>query len=210
MPLPDGASFEEGASFLLTFLTAWIPLTRQVRLQAGATVLVHAGAGGVGSAAIQVAKHLGARVVATASSEEKLAVARELGADEALPYEGFEEHVRADVVLDPVGGDVFTRSLATLNPMGSLVALGFAGGWWEPLDPAPLVGRNVGVIGFYLGRLMRHRPEVVQEAIREIVQLWESGAVRPLVGATFPLDEVADAHRLVEERRSVGKVVLVP
>jgi NADPH:quinone reductase len=210
VPLPDGASFEEGASFLLTFLTAWIPLTHQVRVVDGATVLVHAGAGGVGSAAIQVAKHLGARVVATASSEEKRALCIELGADEALPYEGFEEGVNADVVLDPVGGEVFARSLATLNPLGAIVALGFAGGWWEPLDPAPLVGRNVGIFGFYLGRLMRFRPDVVADAIAEIVALWESGAVKPLVGATYSLDDVADAHRLVEERRSVGKVVLVP
>ena len=118
--------------------------------------------------------------------------------------------MKADVVLDPVGGDVFKRSLATLNPLGMLVGLGFAGGWWEPLDPAPLVGRNLGVVGFYLGRLMRHRPEVVRDAIAEVVGLWESGAVKPLVGATFALDDVADAHRLVEERRSVGKVVLVP
>jgi NADPH:quinone reductase len=210
VPLPESATFEEGASFLLTFLTAWIPLTRMARVGEETTVLVHAGAGGVGSAAIQVAKHLGARVVATASSEEKLEVARGLGADEALSYDGFEEHVRADVVLDSVGGDVFTRSLATLNPLGVVIAAGFAGGWWEPLDPAPLVGRNVGVLGFYLGRLMRHRPELVQDAVAEIVGLWEAGSVRPLVGATFPLAQAGEAHRLIEERRSVGKVVLVP
>jgi NADPH:quinone reductase len=210
VPLPEGASFEEGASFLLTFLTAWIPLTRQVRLREGATVLVHAAAGGVGSATIQVARHLGARVVATAGSEEKRRVALELGAEEAYSYEDFADRVKADVVMDPVGGDVFTRSIGVLNPLGVVVGIGFAGGWWEPLDPAPLVGRNVGVIGFYLGRLMRHRPEIVREAIGELVALWEQGAVKPLVGASFPLDQVADAHRLVEERRSVGKVVLVP
>jgi len=210
VPLPEAASFEEGASFLLTFLTAWIPLTRMARVAEGTTVLVHAGAGGVGSAAIQVAKHLGARVVATASTDEKLEVALGLGADEGLRYEGFEEKVRADVVLDSVGGDVFRRSFATLEPLGVVIAAGFAGGWWEPLDPAPLVGRNTGVLGFYLGRLMRHRPEVVRDAIAEIVALWESGAVRPLVGATFPLAQAGEAHRLIEERRSVGKVVLVP
>jgi NADPH:quinone reductase len=210
VPLPDGASFEEGASFLLTFLTAWIPLTRQVRVGEGSTVLVHAGAGGVGSAAIQVARHLGARVVATASSEEKQELCRSLGADDAFGYDGFEERVKADVVLDPVGGDVFERSFATLSPLGAIVAIGFAGGWWKPLDPAPLVGRNVGVLGFYLGRLMRHRPEVVRDSIAEIVALWESGAVRPVVGATFPLAQAGEAQRLVEERRSVGKVVLVP
>jgi NADPH:quinone reductase len=207
--LPDGASFEEGASFLLTFLTAWIPLTRLVPSVEGRTVLVHAGAGGVGTAAIQVARQLGARVLATASTDEKREFARGLGADEAYSYDELDG-VRADVVLDPVGGDVFKQSFGLLEPLGVVVAIGFADGWWEPLDPAPLVGRNLGVLGFYLGRLMRHRPDVVGEAIGEVVELWSSGAVRPVVGATFPLEEVADAHRLVEERRSVGKVVLVP
>jgi NADPH:quinone reductase len=210
VPLPDGASFEEGAAFLLTFLTAWIPLTQQVRVGPGSVVLVHAAAGGVGSAAVQLAKHLGARVVATASSDEKRRVALELGADDAFGYEDFEEQVRADVVLDSVGGDVFARSFSVLKPLGAVVGIGFAGGWWQPIDPASLVGRNLGLQGFYLGRLMRHRPDVVREAIGEVVALWEQGAVRPLVGATFPLEEAAAAHRLIEERRSVGKVVLVP
>jgi NADPH:quinone reductase len=210
VPLPEAASFEEGAAFLLTFLTAWIPLTRQVRVGPGSVVLVHAAAGGVGSAAVQAAKHLGARVVATASSEEKRSVALELGADEALGYDEFEERVRADVVLDSVGGDVFERSFGVLKPLGTVVGIGFAGGWWKPLDPSPLVGRNLGLQGFYLGRLMRHRPDVVREAIGELVGLWEEGAINPLVGATFPLSEAAEAHRLIEERRSVGKVVLVP
>ena len=210
VPLPEKATFEEGAAFLLTFLTAWIPLTRQVPEVDGRTVLVHAGAGGVGTAAIQVARHLGARVVATASTEEKQELCRSLGADDALGYDGFEERVKADVVLDPVGGDVFARSVGVLNPLGVVVGIGFAGGWWGPLDPGPLVGRNIGVLGFYLGRLMRHRPDVVQEAIGELVELWSSGAVRPVVGATFPLAEAGEAQRLVEERQSVGKVVLVP
>jgi NADPH2:quinone reductase len=209
VPLPDDASFEEGASFLLTFLTAWIPLTRQVRVEPGSVVLVHAGAGGVGSAAIQVAKHLGATVVATASSEEKRRVVLELGADEAFGYDEFEG-VKADVVLDSVGGDVFARSFGVLKPLGTVIAIGFAGGWWEPLDPGPLVGRNLGLQGFYLGRLMRHRPDLVRDAIGEVLALWEQGAVKPLVGATFALEDAADAHSLIEERRSVGKVVLVP
>jgi NADPH:quinone reductase len=210
VPLPDGASFEEGAGFLLTFLTAWIPLTRQVRIGPESVVLVHAGSGGVGSAAIQVAKHLGARVVATASSEEKRAVAAELGAGGVYGYDDFAEKVRADVVLDPVGGDVFTESFSVLEPLGTVVAIGFAGGWWQPLDPAPLVGRNLGLQGFYLGRLMRHNPELVREAIGELVELWSSGAVRPLIGATFPLARAGEAHELIESRKHVGKVVLVP
>ena len=210
VPLPDGASFEEGAGFLLTFLTAWIPLTRQVRVGEGSVVLVHAGSGGVGSAAIQLAKHLGAEVVATASTEEKRRVALEQGADQAVGYDEFLEKVRADVVLDPVGGEIFTQSFGVLKPLGTVVALGFAGGWWEPMDPAPLVGRNLGMQGFYLGRLMRHDPELVREAIGEVLELWSSGVVKPLVGATFPLEGAAEAHALIEARRHVGKVILVP
>jgi NADPH2:quinone reductase len=210
VPLPDGASFEEGAGFLLTFLTAWIPLTRQVRVRPGSVVLVHAGSGGVGSAAIQLAKHLGARVVATASTEEKRRVALEQGADEALGYDEFAERVRADVVLDPVGGEVFKESFGVLNPLGTVVAIGFAGGWWEQLDPAPLVGRNLALAGFYLGRLMRHNPGLVREAIDELLELWSAGAVKPLVGASFPLDRAGEAHGLIESRGHVGKVVLVP
>jgi len=210
VPLPDGASFEEGASFLTTFLTAWIPLTRQARVGEGSVVLVHAAAGGVGSAAVQVAKHLGARVVATASTDEKRRVALDLGAEEAYGYDDFAEQVRADVVLDPVGGEVFERSLGVLQPLGSVIPVGYAGGMWAPVDPALLVGRNLGVQGFYLGRLMRHRPDIVREAIGELLELWQGGAFKPLVGATFPLADAAEAHRLIEERRSVGKVVLVP
>jgi NADPH2:quinone reductase len=210
VPMPDGMSFEEGAAFATTYLTAWIPLTRQVHVRSGSTVLVHAGAGGVGSAAIQVARHLGARVVATASSEEKRAFAREQGAEEAYSYEEFASEVRADVVVDSVGGPVFAASIPVLNPLGTVVAIGFAAGWWEKLDPAVLTGRNVGVQGFYLGRLMRLRPEVVQEAVGELLALYAEGAIRPVVGATFPLADAAEAHRLIEERKSVGKVVLVP
>jgi NADPH2:quinone reductase len=216
--LPEDASYAEGAAFLLTFLTAWIPLTRQVRVHEGSIVLVHAAAGGVGTAAIQLARHLGARVAATAGSEEKLALARELGAEWAFDYReqpDFGDVVRketggVDVVVDPVGGPVFTQSLRTLAPLGTVIGIGYAGGVWEPLDPGLLVGRNLGVQGLYLGRLMAHRADLVREAIDELVALWRDGAVRPVVGAEYPLAEAGEAHRLIEERRSTGKVVLVP
>jgi NADPH2:quinone reductase len=209
VPLPDSASFEEGASFLTTFLTAWIPL-RRTGVGAGSTVLVHAAAGGVGSASVQLAKHLGARVVATASSEDKRQLAMELGADEAYGYDEFADTVKADVVLDAVGGEIFKRSIGTLNPLGTIVAIGFADGWWDPLDTALMVGRNLSLFGFYLGRLMKLRPDLVREAVDELIPLWEAGAVKPLVGASFPLERAGDAHSLIEERKSVGKVVLVP
>jgi NADPH2:quinone reductase len=173
-------------------------------------VLVHAGSGGVGSAAIQLARHFGAHVVATASNEEKRTFARELGAEEVYAYEDFGEHVRADVVIDPVGGQLIQASMKSLNPLGTLLLLGYAGGMWPQVDPALIVGRNVGLVGFYLGRLMRLRPDVVRAAIGELVALWEQGAIRPVVGAEFPLAEAPAAHRLIEERKHVGKVVLVP
>ena len=210
VPLPEQASFSEGAAFLLTFLTAYVPLTRQVRLAEGATVLVHAAAGGVGTAAIQVARALGARVVAAVGSAEKLALCRELGAESAYVYEELPDDLRVDVVVDPVGGDLFERAVPRLRPLGQLVAIGYAGGLWPELQPAQLVGRSVGVQGVYLGRLLRHAPDVVAAATGELLELWRAGAIRPVVGAELPLAEVERAHELVESRRSVGKVVLLP
>jgi NADPH2:quinone reductase len=210
VPLPERASFAEGASFLLTFLTAYIPLTRQVRVRPGATVLVYAAAGGVGTAAIQVAHALGGRVVAAVGSAEKLATCSELGAEEAYVYGELPENLQADVVVDPVGGELFASSFQRLRPLGTVVAIGSAAGAWTEIDPARLVGRNAGLQGFYLGRLMRLDPASVHEALRELLDLWRDGAIRPLVGAELPLDEVERAHELVESRRSVGKVVLLP
>jgi NADPH2:quinone reductase len=208
-PLPDNASYAAGASFLTTYLTAYIPLTRQTSVGLGSTVLVHAGSGGVGSAAIQIAKILGATVIATASSEEKRAVARDAGADEAIDYNEIDK-LQVDVVMDPVGGDVFTRSLPTLNPLGSIVAIGFAGGLWQDPSVQWLVGRNATVVGFYLGRLMKLRPELVRDCAEELLAMWGRGEIDPLVGATFPLGDADGAHALIESRRHVGKVVLEP
>jgi NADPH:quinone reductase len=210
VPMPSRASFAEGASFLLTFLTAYIPLTRQVRLPPGGTVLVHAAAGGVGSATVQVARALGGRVVAAVGSAEKVDVCRRLGAEEAYVYDELPDDLRVDVVIDPVGGDLFEAAVGRLRPLGQLVAIGFAGGPWPELPAAQLVGRNVGVQGVYIGRLLRHAPDVIAAATRELLELWSGRRIHPVVGAEFPLAEVADAHALVESRRSVGKVVLVP
>ena len=210
VPLPDEATWAEGAGFLLTFLTAYIPLTRQVRLAEGGTVLVHAAAGGVGTAAIQVARALGARVVAAVGSEEKLALCRELGAVEAYVYDELPDDLRVDVILDPVGGELFERSVTRLRPLGQLVAIGYAGGLWPELQPAHVVGRNVGVQGVYIGRLLRHAPDVIAAATRELLELWRAGTIRPVIGAELPLADVEQAHELVESRRSVGKVVLFP
>jgi len=206
--LPEGASFEEGASFLTAYLTAWIPLTRQAVVGVGSRVLVHAAAGGVGSAAVVVARYLGAEVVATAGSEAKLELPSSLGASQAVTYDRIAEIEPVDVVFDPVGGQLFADSVGLLEPLGVVLAIGFAGGPWPPLDPALLVGRNVGVQGFYLGRLMQRAGGLVRESALELLRLWGEGLLHPLVGATFPLEAAAEAHALVESRRSTAKVVL--
>ena len=207
--LPEAASYEEGAAFLLAFLTAWMPLTRQVRIEEGSRVLVTAAAGGVGSAGVQVARALGGSVVGAAGSPEKLERVRALGA-EPVTYEEIGDLEPFDVILDQVGGDLFATALGKLKPLGTIIGIGFAGGAWQPVDPALLVGRNVSAAGFYLGRLMKLRPDLVRASALELLEQWTAGAVAPVVGATYPLAEAEDALRLVADRRSTGKVVLVP
>jgi NADPH2:quinone reductase len=204
--LPQHASYAAGASFLMTYLTAYIPLVTARRAE---SVLVHAGAGGVGSAAVQLAKQRGATVYATAGTPEKREFARGAGADDVRGYDEIDD-LRVDLVLDPVGGDTFTRSLPLLNPLGTIVAIGFAGGLWQDPSVQWLVGRNVSVFGFYLGRLMRLEPEYVRRCAEELLELWRGHAIEPLVGARFDLADAAGAHALIEARRNVGKIVLEP
>ncbi len=208
-PLPEDASFAAGAGFLLTYLTAFIPLHRQTRVLPGSTVLVHAGSGGVGCAAVQLAKNLGAHVIATASTQEKRAVARDNGADVALGYDELDD-VRADVVIDPVGGEVFTRSLSLLNPLGMVVAVGYTTGLWEDPSVQWLVGRNVGVVGVYLARLMKLQPGFVRECALELLAMWTRGEIDPVIGSRFALEDADEAHALIADRKHVGKVVLEP
>jgi NADPH2:quinone reductase len=207
--LPERATFEQGAAFLLAFLTAWIPFTRQVRIGEGTRVLVTAAAGGVGSAGVQVARALGAEVTGAVGSDAKLDHVRGLGAT-AVTYEQIPGLDPFDVVLDQVGGEVFATSLKQLRPLGAIIGIGYAGGQWAPVDPALLVGRNATVVGFFLGRFMKLRPDVVRAAALELLEQWSQGAFEPTVGATFPLSEANAALRSVAERRSLGKVVLVP
>ena len=208
--LPARASFEQGAAFVLAYLTAWIPLTRQVVLRPGARVLVTAAAGGVGSAGVQLAASLGAHVVGAVGSPEKRDHVLGLGAAEAILYDEVGGLEPFDVILDQVGGEVFAAGLERLRPLGTMVAVGFAGGAWPTVDPARLVGRNTSVAGFYLGRLMRFEPELVRAAVGQLLEQWAAGSISPSVGASFPLAEGDEALRMVAERRSTGKVVLLP
>lgn len=209
-PLPESASFAEGAAFPMAFLTAWVPLTELVRIGFGSRVLVTAAAGAVGTAAVQVVRALNGQPIAAVGSESKLDLPRSLGAVEAVTYDDLGSLDQVDVVFDLVGGEVFQASLGLLRPMATAVAVGYAGGMWQELSPAWLVGRNIGVHGFYLGRLVGRDPDLVARAGVDVLRLWEAGAVRPVVGAELPLEEAAEAHRLVETRQSTGKVVLLP
>jgi NADPH2:quinone reductase len=210
LPLPEGASFAEGAAFPMAFLTAWIPLTQLVRIAFGARVLVTAAAGAVGTAAVQIVRALSGVPVAAVGSEVKADVPRSLGAAEVVTYDELGGLDQVDVVFDLVGGAVFTQSLSLVRALGTAVAVGYAGGLWQDVSPTWLVGRNIGVHGFYLGRLIARAPALVEQAGQDVLRLWEGGVVRPIVGAEFPLEQAGEAHRLVEERKSTGKVVLVP
>ena len=210
LPLPATASFAEGAAFPMAFLTAWLPLTELARIAFGARVLVTAAAGSVGTAAVQIVRALNGYPVAAVGSPEKRDLPRSLGAVEAVTYEDIGELGQVDVVFDLVGGELFTSTLSLLKPMGTAIAVGYAGGLWQDVSPTWLVGRNIGVHGFYLGRLVGRSPDLVKRAAGDVLRLWEGGVVRPIVGAELPLDEAAEAHRLVESRQSTGKVVLIP
>jgi NADPH:quinone reductase len=207
-PLPLGASFAEGAAFPTAFLTAWIPLTQLLRVGFGSRVLVTAAAGAVGTAAIQLVRTLNGAPVAAVGSKEKLDLPRSLGAVEAVTYEEISELEPVAAVFDLVGGDVFARTLPLLKPLGTAVAVGYAGGLWQDVSPTWLVGRNIGVQGFFLGRLIGRDPQLVELAARDVLKLWEGGVVRPVVGHELPLEGAGEAHRLIEARQTTGKVVL--
>ena len=210
LPLPAGASFAEGAAFPMAFLTAWIPLTQLLRVGFGSRILVTAAAGAVGTAAIQLVRTLNGAPVAAVGSEEKLELPRSLGAVEAVTYDTLGELEPVEAVFDLVGGEVFATSLSLLKPLGTAIAVGYAGGLWHDVSPVWLVGRNIGVQGFFLARLMALNPQLVEQAGRDVLKLWEGGVVRPIVGHELPLEEAGEAHRLIEQRRTTGKVVLTP
>lgn len=213
--LHDALDFAQGAGLILNYHTAYFSLVTRGRLVAGETVLVHGAAGGVGTASIQVAKGLGARVLAVVSSDEKGAVAREAGADEVLRSDGdWRDEAKTlggvDVVLDPVGGDRFTDSLRSLNREGRCVVVGFTGGSIPEVKVNRLLLNNIDVVGAGWGAYVVKQPETIAEVAAKLDELIESGHVRPLVGARFKLEEATRALQLIDGRGATGKVVLEP
>jgi NADPH2:quinone reductase len=211
-PIPDGWSFAQGAALVLNYHTAYFALKLRGRLSEGETVLVHGAAGGVGTATIQVAKGLGARVIAVVSSDEKEKVAREAGADEVVRADGFKDAVKelggADLVLDPVGGDRFTDSLRSLKEGGRLVVVGFTGGSIPEVKVNRLLLNNTEVIGAGWGAYVMAKPEVTRQIGDALQELIDAGFVNPPVGASFPLEDAAEALKLIDARGATGKVVL--
>jgi NADPH:quinone reductase len=211
-PIPDSWDFAQGAALVLNYHTAYFALKIRGRLEEGETVLVHGAAGGVGTASIQVAKGLGARVIGVVSSDEKARVARDAGADEVVRADGFKDPVKelggADLIVDPVGGDRFTDSLRSLNEEGRLVVVGFTGGSIPEVKVNRLLLNNTEVIGAGWGAYVMPKPEVTRQIGAEIERLIQGGFVDPPVGARFPLDQTAAALELIDGRGATGKVVL--
>jgi NADPH2:quinone reductase len=215
--LPERLSFAQGAGLVMNHHTAVFALARRGRLAVGETVLVHGAAGGVGTAAVQVANGLGAgRVIAVVSTEAKAEVARAAGAaDTVIAGDEWVAEVReltggrgADVIVDPVGGERFGQSLRALAPEGRLLVIGFAEGSIPQLAVNRVLLRNVDIVGVNWGGFLSVDPSAAAEEAATIARLVESGHVDPVVGETFPLERGADALRSISRRAGTGKVVL--
>ena len=216
---PAGMPADEAAALLITYQTAYVGLHRRAALRAGEWLLVHAGAGGVGSAAIQVGLAAGARVVATAGGPEKAAVCRELGAHEVIDYrsEDIVSRVRevtgghgADVVWDPVGGDVFDASRRCVAFEGRLVVVGFASGRIPSVPAGHVLVKNYSVVGLHWGLYRTVDPRVVADAHEQLARLYAAGSIRPLVSERVPMAEAPAALTRLASRGTVGKVVVLP
>ena len=215
-PLPDAMSYDEGAALPMNYLTAQFALDERGQLQEGETVLVHGAAGGVGTATLQVARGMGARTIAVVSTEEKAAVARDAGADEVVLLDGFREAVQeltggqgVDIVLDVVGGDVFTDSLRSLSTQGRLLVVGFASGDGIPeVKVNRLLLNNIDVRGVGWGAFAMMRPGYMQEQWQALLPMIESGAVKPPIGRVYELEEFGQALVDMDERRTLGKSVV--
>ncbi|QKE83399.1 NADPH:quinone oxidoreductase family protein [Arthrobacter sp. NEB 688] len=220
-PLPDDTTWSQGAALPMNYLTCDFALRERARLQPGETVLVHGAAGGVGTAAVQLARAWGARVLAVVSSDAKAEVARAAGADEVLPADGFREAVGdltsgrgVDVVVDPVGGDRLTDSLRALGPGGRHLVIGFTAGSIPEVKVNRLLLGNLSLVGVGWGAWWMHPAGPGAGYLREqwdhLLPLLHDGSVDPVLGEVRDLDEVVQALQAVEQRRATGKVLLTP
>ncbi|MGD9764326.1 MAG: NADPH:quinone oxidoreductase family protein [Candidatus Binatia bacterium] len=217
--MPDAMSFEHGAAFGIVYQTSYFGLVYRANLQRGETLLVHAAAGGVGLAAVQIGTALGARVLATAGSAAKLARAREHGAEAAFDYStpDWVDHVKAatggrgaDVIYDPVGGEIFDLSTKCIAFGGRLLVVGFASGHIPAVQVNRVLLKNISIVGLHWGAYRQHDPDKIPQAMAELFRLYEAGAIKPLISSRYPLARAADALEEIATRKSVGKVLLCP
>ena len=219
LPVPDDLPAPQAASMLITYQTGHVGLHRRARLQPGETLLVHAGAGGVGSAAIQLGKAAGARVIATAGGPEKVGVCRDLGAEVAVDYkeENFADAVKeatdgrgADVIFDPVGGEVFDGSRRCVAFEGRIVVVGFTSGTIADAPTNHALVKNYSVVGLHWGLYRQYEPQVFVDTHAALLELWTRREIDPLVGTELPLELAPEGLTRLSDRRTVGKVVLLP
>jgi NADPH2:quinone reductase len=217
--IPSGMDFEAAAGFPVQFLTAHNTLFEWGGLMEGESVLIHAAAGGVGTAATQLASRAGATVFGTASSQEKLDLAAELGCDQPIDYtetnfatavNDYTDGAGVDLVLDGVGGETTQRSLSCLTGFGRMTVYGAASGEPGRPDTGTLLFNNHSLLGYHLGQAIERTPQRVLGAVPELTEALAAGDLEVIVGETFALENTGEAHAHVEERESTGKVVLVP
>jgi NADPH2:quinone reductase len=215
--IPDNLGLEAAAGFPIVYGTAHLGLTHKARLQSGETLLVHGAAGGVGLAAVEIGTLIGARVIATASTEDKLAVARCHGASHALlsATPDLAKRLKAvagpggiDVAFDPVGGPMFEASLRAIAWEGRLLVIGFAAGIVQQIPANVVLVKNCDVLGFFWGAYRTRDPETVRRSLEEALSWVGEGRLQPDVPETFPLERAADALHRLRSRQSIGKVVL--
>ena len=219
MRIPRNMPFDDAAAMFITYQTGWFGLHRRARLQPGEVLLVHGGAGGVGSAAIQLGKAAGAVVIATAGTPEKVRTCETLGADLAINYrtddfvaavKGFTKGRGADVIYDPIGGDVFDRSTKCIAFEGRLVVVGFTSGQFPQARANHVLVKNYSVVGLHWGLYQERRPDLVEVCSRDLLRLYEEGRIKPYVSRRVALDQAAAALDDIAHGRSSGKVVLIP
>ena len=217
--MPDGMSFEAGAAFPIVYPTSYAALVFRAPIRAGETLLVHAAAGGVGIAAVQIGKALGARVIATVGGEEKMAIARRVGADVVIDYRAGDwvEQVKeatdgkgADVIYDPVGGDITDQSLRCIAWNGRLLVIGFASGRIPEVKLNRVLLKNIAIVGLHWGAHQMNEPERIPETFAGLFEMHRQGRIDPVIYRSYGLDQVPAALEALGSRASYGKVIVAP
>jgi NADPH2:quinone reductase len=215
--IPEAMSYEEAAGMIVVYQTSYFGLTKRTTVNAGEWLLVHSGAGGVGMSAVQIGKSLGARVIATAGTSEKLDFCRAQGADHALNYRDpkWVEQVKeitggrgADVIYDPVGGEVFDLSTKCIAPEGRLLVIGFVSGTIPQMAANRVLLKDMSLVGVFWGSYVERHPAALREMQHDLLALYEAGQVKPVVTNSWPLAEAPAAMRALAGRETMGKVVL--